>query len=107
MTSDCSSTSSRRRSASSCAATRPSRSAPTTTVSAPRVTSFAMLPPKTDNTALACPMAVTPEMALSPNIGSDRSWVYNVAADVSDGEPTAETLAIRFANSESAWLLIP
>ena len=43
-------------------------------------------------------------MALSPNIGSDRSWVYNVAADVSDGEPTAETLAIRFANSESAWL---
>lgn len=46
--------------------------------------------------------AVTPEMALSPNIGSDRSWVYNVAADVSDGEPKAETLAIRFANSESA-----
>ena len=46
--------------------------------------------------------AVTPEMALSPNIGSDRSWVYNVAADVSDGEPSAETLAIRFANSESA-----
>jgi Ran-binding protein 1 len=46
-------------------------------------------------------------MALSPNIGSDRSWVYNVAADVSDGEPTAETLAIRFANSESAWLFIP
>ncbi|POY71194.1 hypothetical protein BMF94_5505 [Rhodotorula taiwanensis] len=47
---------------------------------------------------------ITPEMALSPNIGSDRSWVYNVAADVSDGEPTAETLAIRFANSENANL---
>lgn len=43
-------------------------------------------------------------MALSPNIGSDRSWVYNVAADVSDGEATAETLAIRFANSESEFL---
>ncbi|GAA5837250.1 hypothetical protein JCM9279_005630 [Rhodotorula babjevae] len=47
---------------------------------------------------------ITPEMALSPNIGSDRSWVYNVAADVSDGEPSAETLAIRFANSENANL---
>jgi Ran-binding protein 1 len=40
-------------------------------------------------------------MKLSPNVGSDRSWVYNVAADVADGEPTAETLAIRFANSDS------
>ncbi|GAA6063919.1 hypothetical protein JCM10212_003537 [Sporobolomyces blumeae] len=47
---------------------------------------------------------ITAEMALSPNIGSDRSWVYNVAADVSDGEATAETLAIRFANSENANL---
>lgn len=48
---------------------------------------------------------VTPEMALSPNVGSDRSWVYNVAADVSEGAPTAETLAIRFANSESEWII--
>lgn len=40
-------------------------------------------------------------MALSPNVGSDRSWVYNVAADVCDGETSSETLAIRFANSES------
>lgn len=45
-------------------------------------------------------------MALSPNVGSDRSWVYNVAADVSDGEPMAETLAIRFANSESKYLYL-
>ena len=44
---------------------------------------------------------VTPEMQLSPNVGSDRSWVWSVAADVSDGEPKAETLAIRFANPES------
>ncbi len=44
---------------------------------------------------------VTPEIKLNPNVSSDRSWVYNVAADVSDGEATAETLAIRFANSES------
>lgn len=44
---------------------------------------------------------VTPEMKLSPNVGSDRSWVWNVAADVSEGEPEAQTLAIRFGNSES------
>lgn len=41
------------------------------------------------------------DIKLQPNVGSDRSWVYNVTADVSDGEPVAETLAIRFANSES------
>lgn len=48
--------------------------------------------------------AVTPEMVLKENIGSDRSWVYSVAADVSEGAPTAETLAIRFGNSESTLL---
>lgn len=42
-------------------------------------------------------------MKLSPNVGSDRSWVWNAAADVSEGEPEAQTLAIRFANSESEW----
>ncbi|PKC57477.1 hypothetical protein RhiirA1_428446 [Rhizophagus irregularis] len=45
---------------------------------------------------------ITSEMQLSPNVGSDRSWVWNVNADVSDGEPKAETLAIRFANIENA-----
>ena len=45
--------------------------------------------------------AVVPEMKLSPNVGSDRSWVWNAAADVSEGESEAVTLAIRFANSES------
>lgn len=40
-------------------------------------------------------------MTLSPNVGSDRSWVWNVAADYAEGEPSAETLAIRFANSDS------
>lgn len=44
---------------------------------------------------------VVPEMKLSPNVGSDRSWVWNAAADVSEGEPEAQTLAIRFANSDS------
>ena len=45
---------------------------------------------------------LTPDMRLTPNVGSDRSWVWNVNADVSDGEATAETLAIRFANAENA-----
>jgi RanBP1 domain len=49
---------------------------------------------------------VTPDMKLSPNVGSDRSWVWNVAADVSEGEPEAQTLAIRFANSDSGFDLI-
>lgn len=40
-------------------------------------------------------------MKLSANVGSDRSWVWNAAADVSEGEPEPQTLAIRFANSES------
>lgn len=44
---------------------------------------------------------VVPDMKLSPNVGSDRSWVWNAAADVSEGEPEAQTLAIRFGNNES------
>lgn len=44
---------------------------------------------------------VVPDMKLSPNVGSDRSWVWNAAADVSEGEPEAQTLAIRFGNSDS------
>lgn len=44
-----------------------------------------------------------PDMKLSPNVGSDRSWVWNAAADVSEGEPEAQTLAIRFGNSESKF----
>jgi Ran-binding protein 1 len=45
---------------------------------------------------------IVPEMKLSPNVGSDRSWVWNAAADVSEGEPEAVTLAIRFANADNA-----
>jgi Ran-binding protein 1 len=48
-------------------------------------------------------LAVVPDMKLSPNVGSDRSWVWNAAADVSEGEPEAQTLAIRFANSDSKF----
>jgi len=49
---------------------------------------------------------ITAEMTLSPNVGSDRSWVYNTTADLSDDSefpgPKAETLAVRFGNSENA-----
>lgn len=45
--------------------------------------------------------AVTSDMKLQPNIGSDRSWVWKVAADYSEYPPTSETLAIRFANADS------
>ncbi|KIJ70341.1 hypothetical protein HYDPIDRAFT_178629 [Hydnomerulius pinastri MD-312] len=45
---------------------------------------------------------VSTDMHLQPNIGSDRSWVWKVAADYAESPPTAETLAIRFANSDNA-----
>lgn len=45
---------------------------------------------------------IQPDYELKANIGSDRSWVYTVAADVSEGEPEAQTLAIRFGNKENA-----
>ncbi|KAJ3572638.1 hypothetical protein NP233_g2956 [Leucocoprinus birnbaumii] len=45
---------------------------------------------------------VSTEMKLQPNIGSDRSWVWKVAADYAETPATAETLAIRFANSDNA-----
>lgn len=46
--------------------------------------------------------AITAEIKLQPNIGSDRSWVWKVTADYSESPPTPETLAIRFANAENA-----
>jgi Ran-binding protein 1 len=42
-------------------------------------------------------------MRLQPNIGSDRSWVWKVAADYSEDPPTPETLAIRFANADCRY----
>lgn len=45
---------------------------------------------------------ISSDYELKPNIGSDRSWVYSVTADVSEGEPEAQTLAIRFGNKENA-----
>lgn len=45
---------------------------------------------------------ISPDYELKANIGSDRSWVYNVTADISEGEPEAQTLAIRFGSKENA-----
>ncbi|KAN0126598.1 RanBP1 domain containing protein [Russula decolorans] len=45
---------------------------------------------------------ISTDMNLQPNIGSDRSWVWKVAADYSEEPPTSETLAIRFANADIA-----
>jgi len=47
---------------------------------------------------------IVSDMQLTPNIGSDRSWVWSTVADVSEGEPEAQTLAIRFANADNANL---
>ncbi|KJA24549.1 hypothetical protein HYPSUDRAFT_38592 [Hypholoma sublateritium FD-334 SS-4] len=47
---------------------------------------------------------ISGDMRLQPNVGSDRSWVWKVAADFSENPPTSETLAIRFANPENAAL---
>ncbi|OCK76734.1 hypothetical protein K432DRAFT_445813 [Lepidopterella palustris CBS 459.81] len=47
---------------------------------------------------------VLPDMRLSLNCGSDRSWVWNSPADISDGEPKSLTLAIRFLDSTKANL---
>lgn len=45
---------------------------------------------------------ISAEYELKSNVGSDRSWVYNVTADISEGAPEAHTFAIRFGNKENA-----
>ncbi|ODQ79996.1 hypothetical protein BABINDRAFT_161644 [Babjeviella inositovora NRRL Y-12698] len=45
---------------------------------------------------------ISPDYELKPNVGSDRSWVYSVTADIAEGEPEAQTLAIRFGSKENA-----
>lgn len=45
---------------------------------------------------------ITAQMELKPNCGSDRAWLWSVAADYADEEAKPETLAIRFANPENA-----
>ncbi|KAJ3338024.1 hypothetical protein HDU93_010090 [Gonapodya sp. JEL0774] len=45
---------------------------------------------------------VSPELQLTPNVSSDRSWVWHVPTDYSEETPRPELLAIRFSNSENA-----
>ncbi|KXS22525.1 hypothetical protein M427DRAFT_50834 [Gonapodya prolifera JEL478] len=45
---------------------------------------------------------VSPELQLTPNVSSDRSWVWHVPNDYSEEAPRPELLAIRFSNSENA-----
>lgn len=45
-----------------------------------------------------------PEMKLTPNVGSDRSWVWVTPADMSEGDSRSERLAIRFGTVENANL---
>jgi RanBP1 domain len=40
-------------------------------------------------------------MELKPNCGSDRAWVYSVAADYADEQIRPELLAVKFGNAES------
>lgn len=47
--------------------------------------------------------AVTNDMELKPNCGSDRAWVWSVAADFADEECKSETLAAKFGNAESKF----
>ena len=46
-------------------------------------------------------MIVTADMELKPNCGSDKAWVWSVAAEFADEECKSETLAIKFGNAES------
>lgn len=46
---------------------------------------------------------IVADMKLTPNVGSDRSWVYTAYNDVGeDGVAKTELLAVRFANAEIA-----
>ena len=92
----CSSTNRPKRSDWSCDGTRRSRSARTTSVSAV----LGGLRTFRDEGLTS----VSADMKLSPNVGSDRSWVWNVHADYAEGEPSPETLAIRFGNSDSGLI---
>jgi len=47
---------------------------------------------------------ITPDMKIAPMSTSDRAWLWNVAADVSEGEPEAITVSVRLANAENAQL---
>ena len=51
---------------------------------------------------LCCNHYITPAINLTPNQGSDRSWVWYTSCDFSEGEQRPEKLAVRFKSSDTA-----
>lgn len=49
---------------------------------------------------------VTSAMELKPHVGSDKAFVYHVAADFADEVAKPELLAVRFANTESPFPIV-
>ena len=47
---------------------------------------------------------ITADMDLKKNAGSDRSWMWSVEADFSDGVAKKELLAVRFKHDEDAGM---
>ncbi|KAI2638288.1 hypothetical protein GGS21DRAFT_488999 [Xylaria nigripes] len=47
---------------------------------------------------------ITPDMKIARMSTSDRAWLWNVGADVSEGEPEAITVSVRLANADNAQL---
>lgn len=43
---------------------------------------------------------ITPWMELKPSAGTDKAFVYTVAADFADEQPKTECLAIKFGTAE-------
>lgn len=53
----------------------------------------------------AISLLVTRDMELKPHVGSDKAFVYHVAADYADEKASSELLAIRFGSTESTTSL--
>ncbi|KAL9645561.1 hypothetical protein ABK040_000624 [Willaertia magna] len=45
---------------------------------------------------------IIPEMKLTPNVGSDKAWVYSCPSDYADNESKPEVFAVRFRDTETA-----
>ena len=51
---------------------------------------------------VCCNHAISPDMTLTPNQGSDKSWVWYTPCDFSDEVAKPEKLAVRFKHSDKA-----
>ena len=67
-----------------------------------RTTHRVRLVMRRDQTLKVCANhSVIPSIQLKRNPSSEKSWVYAVGADISEGEPRPELFAFRFANVET------